>query len=232
MSTYGAGSQALASLTGAEKIDVDNGGATKVTATAQQIAGLAGTGAASVVTALNTVGAGTVTAAGIIGKVTVRGGSQSNTGFTDTTATAAQLIAALTNPVIGQSWEWTYQNTTNATATLAGGTGVTVSGVTTVQAGASARYLVTYSAANTFTVVGILQTDPATANGTVVANGATPVTVADKRLTANSVVIFSLKTVGGTVGAYPAIQTVTPGTGFTVAATALDTSTYNYLIVG
>lgn len=72
----------------------------------------------------------------------------------------------------------------------------------------------------------------ASENGTFVANGATPVVVADARVTANSVINFSLKTPGGTVGAYPAIQTITPGTGFTVAATALDTSTYNYQING
>lgn len=68
--------------------------------------------------------------------------------------------------------------------------------------------------------------------GTFVANGATPVTVANANLTANSIILISLKTVGGTVGANPAPQTVTPGTGFTVAGTAGDTSTYNYLILG
>jgi hypothetical protein len=66
--------------------------------------------------------------------------------------------------------------------------------------------------------------------GTVTLNGATPVTVTDNNVTANSQITFTLKTVGGTVGAYPAIQTITPGTGFTVAGTALDTSVYNYLI--
>lgn len=66
--------------------------------------------------------------------------------------------------------------------------------------------------------------------GTFTANGATPVTVADNNVTSNSTVDITLKTVGGTVGAVPAIQTITPGTGFTVAATAGDTSVYNYLI--
>jgi hypothetical protein len=68
--------------------------------------------------------------------------------------------------------------------------------------------------------------------GSFIANGVTPVTVADKRVTANSIIVFTLKTVGGTVGAIPAIQTITPGTGFTVAGTASDTSTYNYAILG
>ena len=67
--------------------------------------------------------------------------------------------------------------------------------------------------------------------GTFTCNGATPVTVTEPNFTANSVVVISLKTVGGTVGAIPALQTVTPGTGFTVAGTASDTSVYNYGII-
>lgn len=68
-------------------------------------------------------------------------------------------------------------------------------------------------------------------SGTFTANGATPVTVANTAVTADSVIIFTLKTVGGTVGAYPAIKTITAGTGFTVGATASDTSLYNYRII-
>lgn len=68
-------------------------------------------------------------------------------------------------------------------------------------------------------------------SGTFTANGASAVTVANTAVTANSLIIFTLKTVGGTVGAYPAVKTITPGTGFTVAATASDTSVYNYRII-
>ncbi len=67
--------------------------------------------------------------------------------------------------------------------------------------------------------------------GTVTLNGITPVTITNSSITANSGIIFTLKTVGGTVGAYPAIQTITPITGCTVAGTALDTSVYNYHII-
>lgn len=67
--------------------------------------------------------------------------------------------------------------------------------------------------------------------GTFTANGVTPVTVSNANVTANSGIIITLKTVGGTVGACPAIQTITPTTGFTVAATASDTSVYNYIII-
>lgn len=68
--------------------------------------------------------------------------------------------------------------------------------------------------------------------GTVTLNGATPVTVANTNVTANSLILFTLKTVGGTVGAAPVPQTVTPGTGFTVEGTAGDTSVYNFIILG
>ena len=67
--------------------------------------------------------------------------------------------------------------------------------------------------------------------GTFVLNGATPVTVSAPLTTANSCINFTLKTVGGTVGAYPVIQTITAGTGFTVQGTAGDTSTYNFDII-
>lgn len=66
--------------------------------------------------------------------------------------------------------------------------------------------------------------------GTVTINGSSPQTVAAPLVTANSVIIFTLKTVGGTVGSLPAVQTITPGVGFTVEGAGGDTSTYNYAI--
>lgn len=110
---------------------------------------------AEAVTALNTVAAGTITAAGIANGVTARGGAQSATAFTDTTATADAIIAAVPAAVIGQSWEWMYRNNTDGPATLAGGTGVTVSGNTLVQPNSWVRYLVTYTAASTITIASI-----------------------------------------------------------------------------
>lgn len=72
-----------------------------------------------------------------------------------------------------------------------------------------------------------------THGGTVVLNGATPVTVADAYVTANSIIMTTLKTVGGTVSpTQPNILTITPGTGFTIGGVALDTSTYNYVVIG
>lgn len=69
--------------------------------------------------------------------------------------------------------------------------------------------------------------------GTVQLNGATPVVVADAYVTGNSMIFFTIKTPGGTVSPNaPNALTVTPGTGFTVGGTALDTSIYNYVVIG
>lgn len=67
--------------------------------------------------------------------------------------------------------------------------------------------------------------------GTFVLNGITPVTVNNTSIAVTDAIIISLNAVGGTVGAHPAIQTITASTGFTVAGTAADTSTYNYAII-
>ena len=71
-----------------------------------------------------------------------------------------------------------------------------------------------------------------TSGGTVTVNGTAAITVSDTGVTANSIIVFTLKTVGGNVGAQPAISTITPGTGFTVVATTSDTSVYNWARFG
>ncbi len=111
--------------------------------------------APEIITTLSTVGAGTITAIGIAGGVTSRTGSQTGTPFTDTTATADLIIAAQPNAHIGVSWEYTYINGTDAVATIAGDTGVTPSGITTVNPNMVAKFLVTYTAASTITLVGM-----------------------------------------------------------------------------
>ena len=68
--------------------------------------------------------------------------------------------------------------------------------------------------------------------GTFTANGTSPVTVVDPYITATSLIIVALLTVGGTVGAIPVAQTKTAGTGFTILGTASDTSVYAYIRVG
>jgi len=67
--------------------------------------------------------------------------------------------------------------------------------------------------------------------GTVVLTGTTAVSVSNTIITTSDLVSFSLNTVGGTVGAIPVVKTITPLSGFTVAGTVSDTSTYNYTII-
>lgn len=183
-------------------------------------------------TALTTVGAGTITAAGFNGGFTARSGS--TTAFTDTTDIAANIIAANASLVnkIGTSFIYTYINNTVAQATLTGGTGVTVSGVTIIPANSWAEYIVTYTATATLTMVGVKQ-GYFVNKGTYINNGATPVTVANAAVNVGSIISFTLLTVGGTVSASaPNVKTITPGTGFTVAGLASDTSMYEYEIRG
>ncbi len=66
--------------------------------------------------------------------------------------------------------------------------------------------------------------------GTFTANGVSAVTVAEPAVLATSRIVITLLTVGGTVGAIPAVKTKTAGTGFTVAGTASDTSVYTYVV--
>lgn len=188
-------------------------------------------GSTAVATALTTVGAGTITAAGIAGAVTLRSGSTS--AFTDTTDTAAAIIPARwpNSASLNSSFMYTYVNNSVAVATVQGGTGVTVSGITVVPPNSWARFLVTYTAANTITMVGIEQ-GYFPHSGTFIANSTSTVTVADANVTASSNIIFTLKTASAPGASVPAIKTITPGTGFTLAALSSDVSTYNYTILG
>lgn len=181
--------------------------------------------------ALATVGAGVITGQGIATQVTTRSGSQSGTPFTDTTDTAAAIILAQPNARIGQSWEYIYQNNTNAPATIQGGSGVTVSGITVVPPNMAARYLVTYTAAGTITMVGLSLGLTAAVSGTVTANAATPVAVSNTAVTATSQILLTYKS--GTQGATGAfVSSKTAGSGFSIKSVASDTAVYDYLIIG
>lgn len=75
------------------------------------------------------------------------------------------------------------------------------------------------------------QTSVVPAHGGTFTCATSAATVANTNVTANSEVLMTLKTVGGTVAA-PFVATITAGTGFTVTCGAGDTSTYNYVILG
>lgn len=80
--------------------------------------------------------------------------------------------------------------------------------------------------------LGPIDNDLPSMHGTVTLNGTSDVTVANTTITTGSTIVFTLKTIGGTVGAAPVVDTITAGTGFTVKGTASDTSVYNYRVFG
>jgi hypothetical protein len=98
---------------------------------------------------LTTVGAGTITAAMLLSGDVLRSGPTG--AFTDTTSTAALLQAAWKGAA-SDSFQFTYKNTTNFDATLAAGSGVTMSGNTIVPANSWARFLVVWTGTNTATI--------------------------------------------------------------------------------
>lgn len=130
--------------------------ATTVQTTTAAIAALSATSSSTnVITTINTVGNGTIPAAAMLGRIVSRTGTQSG-AFTDTTDTAANIISLLSaSAAIGTSFQFRYINNTSQQATLQGGAGVTLSGLNIVTGGAWIDLLVTYSAANAVTIVGI-----------------------------------------------------------------------------
>lgn len=105
--------------------------------------------------ALTTVGNGTITAAQLQSGIISRSGPTG--AFTDTTDTGTALDTALGQSAItGVSWEFTYINTTNFTATIAGGTGITASGILTIPANTFGTFLLTRTGTGTYTLVGLI----------------------------------------------------------------------------
>lgn len=69
-----------------------------------------------------------------------------------------------------------------------------------------------------------------TSRGTFTANGATEVVVADINVKADSIITWSLKTVGGTPAAVYESSARVVDTSFSIKSTAGNTSIYNYVI--
>ena len=78
--------------------------------------------------AIATVGAGTLTAASIVGGLIMRTGPTA--AYTDTTDTATALLALLDDPAVGDSFHFTHVNGVAFACTVAAGAGVTLAGVT------------------------------------------------------------------------------------------------------
>lgn len=108
-------------------------------------------------TAISTVGAGVLTAAAIVSGLIMRTGP---TGiYNDTTATAAELLAAMDKPEIGESFDFTHVNGVAFAMTMVAGTGVTLAGVTANAASKVRQYRLTVtnnvSGSEAVTITGI-----------------------------------------------------------------------------
>lgn len=121
--------------------------ATTQQTTTGAIAALGPGGAPLANTAITTVGNGALTAAALVGGIITRTGPTG--AFTDTTATAAQIITALGGAAgTGFAFEVTIKNATAFPQTLAAGANVTMSAANVVPANAAATYLVTQTGPN------------------------------------------------------------------------------------
>lgn len=155
------------------------------------------------------------------GIITINGHSPFDT-TTIGSLTVTQLMTVTGNAVLG-------------TTQVSGLTATNVVLSTTQVGGLTATSLaVSGNTALHTTQVGSLAATQVVGATTYVANGATGVTIQLGGLTASCTLQFGLKTVGGTVGNTPhAIFPPNTGAGTVViAATALDTSTYNVNAIG
>ncbi len=172
--------------------------------------------------ALTTVGAGTVTAAMILARNVIRGGSQSGTAFIDTTHTASQINTALVAAVSPLGYKFTYVNNTNATCTLTGGTGVNSAGVIAViPAFSQAQFFLTQSDSSTTTLTPLLEGSgiqlPPNVAGTLATNGAGTVTaalIAGQTLTRTTVAAAFIDTTATGTQLFAAIPNAVVGESF------------------
>lgn len=126
MTLYPSGWKGIASPTGAELVEVDNGGATKVYLTTAQIGSLSGGGISQdiLATPITTVGNGTLTAAALLGGLIVRTGPVA--AYSDATDTAAAMLTAIGSFHLGATFPFTIKNATAFVQTLTAGSGVTL----------------------------------------------------------------------------------------------------------
>lgn len=123
---YPAGVQTQALATGAEYVDIDNGGAVKARLTTGAIAALAAQGVTTGITNTNitTVGNGTLTAAGLTGGLINRTGPTG--AFSDATDSAANIVAALPAFVSGGTFLSRIKNGNAQVMTITAGLSVTL----------------------------------------------------------------------------------------------------------
>lgn len=102
-------------------------------------------------TSITTVGNGTLTAAALTGGLISRSGPTA--AYSDATATAVALVAAIPDAFVGQSWYVTIKNVVAFAQTLTAGVGVTLPSSVIIPANSTATYLVTLTSLTAVTFV-------------------------------------------------------------------------------
>lgn len=152
---------------------------------------LTGSGGASnpvVNTAITTVGAGTLTAASMVGGLITRSGPVA--AFTDTTDTAAAIIAAW-NVAINQSRIVRIVNTTAFPETIAAGSGVTLTGNIVVGPNSTGEFLMTYTGAGAISFYGLYDAPVEDVPAAQFSTGTTTVTFAAGQLTGAQFTVYT-----------------------------------------
>lgn len=179
-------------------------------------------------TADTTVGAATLSAAAFVGGFITRSGSTA--AYTDTTPTITLIEQALPsgqNP-INLSWMLTIKNNTSWVETLSAGTGGTLSGITVIPPYSTGTFLVTITASNAYTMVG-MSIQALLTNFTEVVTAANVITPAENGAT------YFLALVGGFASTLPApamglqfhfIVQIAPTTSYTIIAPSSATILY------
>ena len=103
--------------------------------------------------AISTAGAGTLTASALLSGLIMRTGPTG--AYDDTTDTAANILAAMGQPNIGDSFDFYHVNGVAYAATIVAGTGVTLAGTTANAASKVRVYRCTVTSSTTVTITGI-----------------------------------------------------------------------------
>lgn len=100
----------------------------------------------------STAGTSTLAAGDITGALSCTLNSSGGAAITLTTRTADLMIADIPNAQIGMTWEVDVINRNSGTLTMAGGTGVTITGTATLATVTWKKFICTYTAASTITM--------------------------------------------------------------------------------